>query len=80
MVCWDAMVEFCIMLRFTKLLGFCGLFLLCANLFFFDLVGRAQLSYEPQEHVLSSKDSLDFMTQMWHALPCLLYTSPSPRD
>ena len=69
MVCWDAMVEFCTMIRFTSLRGFCGLFLLCVSWISFDLVGRAQLSYEPQERVLSSKDSLDFMTQMWHALP-----------
>ena len=57
------------MIRFTSLRGFCGLFLLCVSWISFDLVGRAQLSYEPQERVLSSKDSLDFMTQMWHALP-----------
>ena len=69
MVCWDAMVEFCTMIRFTSFPGTCGLLLLCVNWISFDLVGRAQLSYEPQEHFLSSKDSLDFMTQMWHALP-----------
>lgn len=69
MVCWDAMVEFCTMVRFTSLRGFCGLFLLCVSWIFSDLTARAQLSYEPQEDVLSSKDSLDFMTQMWHALP-----------
>ena len=31
--------------------------------------GHAQLSFQPQEVVVSSKDSLDLMTQMWHALP-----------
>ena len=55
--------------RFTSSAKFLSWFLFFIGCICSNSQLNAQLSFEPQGDLLSSKDSLDVMTQMWHALP-----------
>ena len=69
MSCRAGLLEICTMNRFTSSAKFLSWFLFFIGGICSNSQLNAQLSFEPQGDLLSSKDSLDVMTQMWHALP-----------
>lgn len=62
-------MQFCDMIQRTALRVNCLSFAFLLSWIFPGFLGNAQLNFESQGDVRLSKDSLDFMTQMWHALP-----------
>ena len=67
MVFRDALTQFCAMISKASFWMFSGAWLVLLGMMPEGL--RAQLSYAQEDAVALPEDSLDFMTQMWHALP-----------
>lgn len=65
----DCMLQICSMIQHPSLRNLCVLLVFLIVLCARSSSGHAQLSFQPRDVVASSKDSLDLMTQMWHALP-----------
>ena len=63
------MSQICSMVQRPSPRCFCVLLVFLIVLFAQSANGHAQLSFQPKDVVTSSRDSLDLMTQMWHALP-----------
>ena len=69
MLCGDCVMQICNMVQRSSFCRLSVSFAILVGLMWQGVFGHAQLSFQPQEVVVSSKDSLDLMTQMWHALP-----------
>ena len=65
----DWVSQICSMIQRPSPRCFCVLLVFLIALFAQSANGHAQLSFQPKDVVTSSRDSLDLMTQMWHALP-----------
>ena len=63
------MVQICIMISGSSPHRLYASFTIVISMMVQGVCGHAQLSFEAQEIFFASKDSLDLMTQMWHALP-----------